>query len=188
MNGDDIMDIINLNGVEYIKRDTIKNLEQERDELIKKIEAISDIINPSTKQKEIKTEKKAKHRPYKYGKSDEPYQIPKSAQMLWNIRFMNEFGQFFNKDNRKLKITIKHVLELQKTLSKSTTNGDIKELGKEIGLDYQMIHRLAYNYKEGIFDKFIKDWNKQQSTIITRKNLPVENNPEKRKEAGIYGI
>lgn len=181
------MDIINLNGVEYIKRDTIKDIEKERDELIKRLQAISDIVGLPNNKKEVKTEKNSQ-RPYKYGKPDEPYQVPKSAQMLWNIRFMNDFGQFFNKDNRKLKVNIKHVLELQKTLSNSTTNGDIKALGKQIGLDYQMIHRLAYNYKEGVFDKFIKEWNKKQSTIIKRKNLPVENNPEKRKEAGIYGI
>lgn len=175
------MEIINLNGIEYIKRDRIKEIEKERDEALLKLKTIENIIHNSN---ETESPKKSST----YNKTNEPYSIPQSAKMLWDIRFMNDFGQFFNKDNRKLKINIKHVLEMQKTLSKTTTNGDVKELGKKIGLDYQMLHRLAFNYKEGIFDKFIKQWNQSTAPVQSRKNLPVQNNPEKRKEAGIYGI
>lgn len=188
-------DIHNIDGVDYIRRDLIEDIEKERDEALEKLKIINKIIHGTysieeiqPKVKKSKKSKKTGNVPYTYGKKDDPYQIPKSAQQLWKIRFMNDFGQFFNKDNRKLKITIKHVLEMQKTLSKSTTNGDIKKLGKNIGLDYAMIHKLAFNYKEGVFDKFIKEWNQKTQPTISRKHLPTQNNPEKRKEAGIYGI
>ena len=191
-------DIHNIDGVDYIRRDLIKDIEKERDEALEKLKIINKIIHgtysikeiqPEVKkvEKKVKKSKKTGNVPYTYGKKDDPYQIPKSAQQLWKIRFMNDFGQFFNKDNRKLKINIKQVLEMQKTLSNSTTNGDIKQLGKDIGLDYAMIHKLAFNYKEGVFDKFIKEWNQKQ-TLPKPKKLPTQNTPEKRKEAGIYGI
>ena len=184
-------DIHNIDGVDYIRRDLVKDIEEERDKALEKLQLINKIIHDtySVEETQPKSEKikKTGKIPYTYGKKDDPYQIPQSARQLWKIRFMNDFGQFFNKDNRKLKINIKQVLEMQKTLSKNTTNGDIKQLGKDIGLDYAMIHKLAFNYKEGIFDKFIKEWNQKQ-TLPKPKKLPTQNNPEKRKEAGIYGI
>lgn len=183
--------ILKINDIEYIQRKAVKDIEKERDEALEKLKQISRILGADTVVEETieETVKKTTTRKKpSYGKDNDLYQIPKSAQMLWQIRFMNEFGQFFNKDNRKLKIKMKHVLEMQKTLSKNTTNGDIKALGKRIGLDYQMIHRLAYNYKEGIFDKFIKEWNQRTQPTVARKNLPIQNNPEKRKESGMYGI
>ena len=195
------MDIINLNGVEYVKRNKITEIEAERDKLQKDLEAIRKIVGVSLKdaseiltevkekQEEKKEEKQQKKKTYNRRPNRKPYDAFEpldSAKKLFKIRHMDEDGKFFTANHKPLVVTIKHVLEVQKFLHKNVTNKEVNDLAKKFGINYQIVNRLVWNYQQHTFDKYIAQWNKMTQPKVGMKNRPIQNNPEKRKEAGIY--
>lgn len=190
------MEIINLNGVEYIRKDRIADIEKERDNAVRDLNMMKEIIGKSfedlavfiNSKREV-TEEEPKEKVNKVKavrKPKDAFTPVQTAQKLFKIRHMDSNGVFFTANNRPLKVTIKHVFEVQKALHNNVTNGEIDELAKKLGINYQILHRVVYNYQEHVFDKFINQWNKQTQPTVGAKNKPIENNPEKRKESGLY--
>ena len=99
---------------------------------------------------------------------------------------MTQDGLFFTPNHKSLMITIKHVLQVQRFLHKNVTNREVDEFAKKLGFNYQIVHRVIWNYQQHYFDKFIKRWNKMTQPVVGMQHKPIQNNPEKRKEAGIY--
>lgn len=181
------MEIINLNGVEYIKRESVKEMESE----LKQMKEIMKEINQLSLLKKIPTDTTTRHTKTKKVRvndnDDAVYKVPPSGQELWEIRIMNENGEFFSKGkNRKLKVTIKEVFIAQKELSRNTTVKEARALRKKLNLNEYVFNRLVYNIQQGAFTKFIKQWNKMTQPVVGEKQIPFENNPKKRKEGGIY--
>ena len=179
-------EIINLNGVEYIKRSTIKEMEDE----LKQMKSVMEEINQLSLFKKIPTDTTTRHNTKRTRINDKDsaiYKVPPSGQELWEIRMMNENGEFFSKGkNRKLKVTIKEVFITQKELSRSTTVKEARALRKKLNLNEYVFNRLVYNIQQGAFTKFIKQWNKMTQPVVGEKQIPFENNPQKRKESGVY--
>lgn len=191
-------EILEINGVTYIKKDAIADIKKERDEAVKSLNMIREIVGVSFKDlktminEDIIKEQSKVIRPTIDGvkrvtrKRTDIFEPVESSKKLFKIRYMDNEGVFHTKHNRALKVTIKHVFEVQKALHNNVTNGEIDDLAKKLGINYQIIHRLIYNYQEHVFDKFIAQWNKQTQPTVGAKNKPIQNNPEKRKESGLY--
>lgn len=178
-------EIININGTEYIKRERVKDIETE----LKNLKATMEQINKLTNG--IPTDTITRHEsPYKrtrVNNSDKDvFKVPPASQEDWEIRLMDDDGNFFSKNNRKLKVTIKEVFIVQKELSRSTTVKQARELRKRLELNEYTFNRLVYNLQQGNFAKFIKQWNQKTQPVVGKKQVSFENNPEKRKESGMY--
>ena len=163
------MEIINLNGVEYIKK--------ERDEALEKLRIIENVLGQKNTQPIIS----------KGVKDTDVYTVCESYQSLYDIRFMNDKGEFFLKNNRKVPFDIKAVFEVRKKLGIQSTVREARDLRKSLNLNEYGFGKLVYNNQYGIFDKFIDEWNERTQPKVGRVSLPTQNNPEKRKENGIYG-
>ena len=171
------------NGVEYIKRESVKEMESE----LKQMKEIMKEINKLSLFTNVSTDTTTRHTQRVNGNDSNIYQVPPSGQELWEIRLMNNDGEFFSKvNNRKLKVTIKEVFITQKELSRNTTVKEARELRKKLNLNEYTFNRLVYNIQQGVFSKFIKQWNKMTQPVVGEKQIPFENNPQKRKENGVY--
>ena len=176
-------EIMNINGTEYIKRELVKDMENELAEMKK----IMSEINKLSFLNNIPTDTTTRHTQRVNNSDNDNYQVPPSGQELWEIRLMNNNGEFFAKtNNRKLKVTIKEVFIVQKEFTRNTTVKQARELRKQLNLNEYTFNRLVYNIQQGIFTKFIKEWNKNTQPRVGKKQVPFENNVEKRKESGIY--
>lgn len=174
------MEIINLNGVEYIKRDKVKNMEAE-------LKAMKEIMGQINKLTDNKIDGSITRHKRNNKRKDAVFELPKSAQKKYEIRMMNDKGVFITAyHNKKLKITIKDVILAKKGIYDGMTTSQAFAIRDELGLNNYHFNRLVYNIKEGVFDKFIKQWNKQTGVKVGKKEVPIENNPQKRKESGIY--
>ena len=174
------MEIINLNGTEYIKRDTVKKMEQELTDLKKIMEQINNLSTG------MPTDTVSRHKRVNVD-DDAVFVIPKSAREKWSIRLMDEDGKFFSKMNKELKFTIKDVLIANNVYSDKMTVKEAKFLKKRLNVNGYVFNRLIYNLSEGVFAKFIHEWNEKHQPVISKWKLPTENNPEKRKESVLYG-
>lgn len=174
------MEIINLNGTEYIKRDTVKKMEKELTDLKKIMEQINNLSTG------IPTGTVSRHRRVNID-DDAVFVIPSSSKEKWSIRLMDDDGRFFSKMNKELKFTIKEVIIAKNHYSKNMTVKEAKELRKKLNLNNYAFNRLLFNLNEGVFDKFITQWQEKTQPVISKWKIPTENNPEKRKESGLYG-
>lgn len=175
-------DIITLNGIKYVKCDKIKDMEFELANLKKIIQDIAQLIDLS----DDRTVENPKWSRININ-DGAVFKIPATSQKLWEIKSMNGDGEFVTKSNHKLKVTIKEVFITQKEMTLNSTVKEARELRKRLGINPNIFNKLLYNIREGVFDKFIQEWNKQTQPVIGKKRLPIENNVEKRKEKGYGG-
>ena len=172
-------EILNINNVEYIKRDTVKDMENELKELKKIMGQINQLSGF-----DVPIDTTTRHHKRTNHKDNKVYEVPPSGREYWEIRFMDENGRFFSKNNRKLKVTIKEVIIATNTLSATTTVKEARELRKQLKLNEYTFNRLVFNIHKATFDKFIRQWNRMTQPKVGNSNMPTQNNPEKRKEMG----
>lgn len=178
-------EIININGIEYIKRERVKDIETELKNLKEIMEQINKLSN--NKPIDLTTRHETPQKRVRLnGNDNDVFQVPPTSKEDWEIRLMDDDGNFFSKNNRKLKITIKEVFIVQKELGRSTTVKQARELRKRLELNEYTFNRLVYNLQQGNFAKFIKQWNQKTQPVVGKKQVSFENNPEKRKESGMY--
>lgn len=187
------METINLGGEKYyiLKKEEIDTMEQQKIKAEQDLKNIKTIVGNAFKgldglisfdnNHEQKVTPKTKV--YSGKKRNQLFQPAPSAQMLWKITDIDGDGCFYG-NGRKLKITIKDVFRVREVYHKNLTYGEVSDLQKELDLDYQMVHRLVYNYEKNIFDKWIVRWNNMTQPKVGIKHRPIVNNPEKRKELG----
>ena len=186
------MEIINLGGEEYyiLKKDEIDGMEQQRIKAEQDLNNIKTIVGNAFKGLggliyfENPVEQKTITSKVRTTRKDQPFKPAPSAQMLWKITEIDANGDFYGK-GRKLKITIKDVFKVKEIYHENLTYGEVSDLQEELGFDYQMVHRLIYNYEKNIFDKWLIRWNKMTQPKVGMKHREPVNNPEKRKELGI---
>lgn len=189
--------IFKIDDVEYIRKDEYDKVKNDLDKIksvirtsFDELKILMDAGLIDTKTKVIETQPaienttiETKKSSIIHRKSNDPYQTPEYGKNIWDINIMDDNGNFFT-DKRKLKIHIKHVLKAQRYIRKNMTFDDFAELRNMLGLDYYLTHRLIYNIQEGVFKPYIQQWNKQTQPKIGNKDVPLQNNPEKRKEMG----
>lgn len=186
------METINLGGEEYyiLKKDEIDGMEQQRIKAEQDLNNIKTIVGNAFKglddliSFENSVKQKTPTNKIRTNRKDQRFKVAPSARMLWKITDIDSNGDFYG-NGRKLKITIKDVFKVKEIYHKNLTYGEVGDLQKELDLDYQMVHRLIYNYEKNIFDKWFVRWNKMTQPKVGMEYIEPVNNPEKRKELGI---
>lgn len=105
------------------------------------------------------------------------------------IKF-NKDGTFIvgRKNGRQAKWTIETLLQLRKYIKTPIT---LKEISQKLNLDSSTCNRLMYCIELGKFDQYFDEWEQIKANSfydsIKANNVKfIENNPQKRKEKGMY--
>lgn len=181
---------LDIEGITYIQKAKYDEIEKELQNIKKMAgSTILELQRLMGQPKKIEKPKvKRGHHPKRGGynthKDTEQYEVPESAQKIWHIKEMTDDGVLYQINNRSLGFKIGVVLKIQKALGKNFTFKDARILRKELGLSNYTFNKLVYNYQQGIFTQYIKQWNKITQPVVGNKPLPPQNNPEKRKELG----
>ena len=108
---------------------------------------------------------------------------------LYKIGSINQKGQIYYQNKRKANYTIQQVISIKNEMSDDMTNMDVRIMVNEMKMPRDVVGRIMHNLEHGIFDKWIKQWKEINTPkLIPKRSLPVQNNPEKRKELGYGGI
>ena len=188
-------DTLVINGVTYIRQSQVAEMEQNLENIRQMVNsalnnvsalANSQLVAQSNNQV-TKTVTKKKVEAPKI-KRDITLKIRKTTMVPYEISRMDDSGNFYSIHNRKYVFIMRDVLLIRKEFGVNTTSDDIKKLSKKISLSENNIHRIIYNLEIGTFDKYIKEWLESVNEVkkVTEYHTPVENNPQKRKESGIY--
>lgn len=184
-------DILEINGVTYIKKSQVEEMEQNLAHIKKIVNSaladVSALVNnqPITEPVKKAATKKTESAPKLKRKI--ALRLRQAAQRPYKIKQMDDSGNFYSKHNRKFVFTIKDVLLVRKEFGVTTTDKDVKVLSKKLSLSIDNIHRIIYNLEIGTFDNYIKEWLTSVNEVkVTGRHAPIENNPQKRKESGVY--
>ena len=176
--------VINIDGIAYIQKAEYDKAKKDVD-TIKKMVA-SSIVDLSDFLNNQSTAQPKDEKEY-YSKRNSSLKIRQLGQRLYKISYMDDKGRLFSVSGRKIKFTIKDVMAIQKIYNSKTTKADTVQMSKQFNLSVDIIHRIIYNIDYNIFDEYIKKYLSSVNDIkIKKKEIETQNNPEKRKESGIY--
>lgn len=191
--------ILTINGVEYIQKAEYDKAKKDVDNIKQlvssSIAGLNDFLGTQViaqsvaqKPKQIKKEiKKASTKETGYALRNPKLKIRKSGQREYHIIRMDKSGNFWGKPNKKLIFDIHDVMAVNKRYSSQTSKDDIVKMARDCQLPVDTIHRIIYNLDKNIFKPYIKEWLSSVNDIkIKTKKITVQNNPQKRKEMGIY--
>lgn len=96
---------------------------------------------------------------------------------------VDQYGNLYG-SRKKLDWNMDRVYFIRKNMSEDLSKEDIEKIGERLKLSREVVGRIIYNIDKGVFDPIFKTY---ENLRYTHKKIPVQNNPEKRKEMGIYG-
>ena len=183
--------ILDIGGIEYIQKTEYdkakKDINNIKQLVSSSIAGLNDFLvaqNPKQIKKEIKEAPKRKSC---YALRNPKLKIRKSGQREYHIIRMDKKGNFWGKPNKKLIFDIHDVMAINKRYSSQTSKDDIAKMARDCQLPVDTIYRIIYNLDKNILKPYIKEWLSAVNDIkIKTKKISVQNNPQKRKEMGIY--
>ena len=90
-------------------------------------------------------------------------------------------------NNKKLIFDIHDVMAINKRYSSQTSKDDVAKMARDCQLPVDTTYRIIYNLDKNILKPYIKEWLSSVNDMkIKTKKISVQNNPQKRKEMGIY--
>lgn len=183
-------DTLVINGITYIRQSHVAEMEQNLENIRQIVNSALNDVNALVNGQSVAqlnnqvTKKKVEAPKIKHNIA---LKLRESKMIPYEISKMDSLGNFYSIHNRKYVFTMKDVLLIRKEFDTNTTNRDIKKLSEKMSLDDNNIHRIIYNLEIGTFDKYIKEWLESVNEIkVTGHRAFVENNPQKRKESGMY--
>ena len=96
---------------------------------------------------------------------------------------VDQYGNLYG-SRKKLDWNMDRVYFIRKNMSEDLSKEDIEKIGEKLKLSREVVGRIIYNIDKGVFDPIFKTY---ENLRYTHRKIPVQNNPEKRKEMGIYG-
>ena len=178
MKRDNMDDILQINGKSYYSKNMVDREinRQIRSRLIKTGNFTDKFINSV-----LEPENKGKH----YGRG---HPRPQSAKLEFN----SNSKQLYKPIDVDSSGIIKHrvgtydwnindLYYIKKNISSDMTYKDANDIAKFLELSLQTVSRLIWNLNTGVFDKTFQEY---ENKLYGRKKLPLENNPQKRKENG----
>lgn len=191
--------ILEINGVEYIQKAEYDKAKSDVDNIKQlvssSIAGLNDFLgaqlpNQSVNQsvnQEVKTEGTKVQHTNLHSQRSKKLKIRISGQREYKILRMSDDGYFYAFPNVELVFDIRDVMEINKRYNSSTAKEDVKKMAKDRNLPIDIIHRIIYNLDIGVLKPYIKQYLSSVNDIkVKAKEKAVENNPQKRKEAGIY--
>ena len=183
--------ILDIGGIEYIQKTEYDKAQKDIDNIKQlvssSIAGLNDFLvaqNPKQIKKEIKEAPKRKGC---YALRNPKLKIRKSGQREYHIIRMDKTGNFWGKPNKKLIFDIHDVMAINKRYSSQTSKDDVAKMARDCQLPVDTIYRIIYNLDKNILKPYIKEWLSAVNDIkIKTKKISVQNNPQKRKEMGIY--
>lgn len=188
--------ILDIGGIEYIQKAEYDKAKKDVDNVKQLVSAsiagLNDFLgaqlpNQSIPQKiEQETKKEVKHEDV-YSQRSKHLKIRVSGQRKYKILRMSEDGHFYAFPNVELVFDVRDVIEINKRYNSSTTKKDVKKIARDCQLPVDIVHRIIYNLDIGVLKPYIKEYLSSVNNIkIKAKKIETQNNPQKRKEAGIY--
>ena len=187
--------ILDIGGIEYIQKTEYDKAKKDIDNIKQlvssSIAGLNDFLgtqviaqNPKQIKKEIK---EAPKREGCYALRNPKLKIRKSGQREYHIIRMDKTGNFWGKPNKKLIFNIHDVMAINKRYSSQTSKDDVAKMARDCQLPVDTTYRIIYNLDKNILKPYIKEWLSTVNDIkIKTKKTLVQNNPQKRKEMGIY--
>ena len=183
--------ILDIGGIEYIQKTEYdkakKDINNIKQLVSSSIAGLNDFLvaqNPKQIKKEIK---EATKREGCYALRNPKLKIRKSGQREYHIIRMDKTGNFWGKPNKKLIFNIHDVMAINKRYSSQTSKDDVAKMARDCQLPVDTTYRIIYNLDKNILKPYIKEWLSSVNDIkIKTKKISVQNNPQKRKEMGIY--
>ena len=190
-------DIININGVEYIRKDCIAkkvgriltSTQRELDSLIDSYK-INNEIETAAKPSRLKdsgiTVKPKQRR--RYRKGSDRFEPNDFAKKEYKILGVNDDGSFrILGSTSKNSFNIKQVIKIRNKLNEDPTMDESKRFAEYVGVSYSQFMKISYNIKIGTFDKHIKEYinNLEANQPLKKRKVEIQNNPEKRREMGL---
>jgi len=122
--------------------------------------------------------------------SNKPYQISNSCKKPIYIGEVTKQGKLKYKSGRTAIFTIQDIIFIKDNAPAGMTYKDFNEFCENLPhLSRMTIGKIFYNISIGMFEKWINHWKEINTPkLTTRKTIPIQNNPEKRKELGYGGI
>lgn len=195
------MDTINLNGIEYVRKDKIAKLEKqkktaERDKLQaeKELQVIKDIIGKSFSELKNLIDDDVLHveqnatLSWTNKRANDKYVVCNSHKTIPYIKLMDKDGNFYNKYNRQLAFSVTDVIKVQQDITDDMTVAQARIIRKKLDLSAYFFGVIVYNIQQHTFDKYIEEFQSSLAPKIQKVSLPPQNNPEKREEGGYYSI
>ena len=187
--------ILEINGVEYIQKAEYDKAKSDVDNIKQlvssSIAGLNDFLgaqlpNQAVNQ-EIELETTKVQHTNLYSQRSKNLKIRISGQREYKILRMSDDGYFYAFPNVELVFDIRDVMDINKRYNSSTSKKDVKKMAKDRNLPIDIIHRIIYNLDIGVLKPYIKQYLSSVNDIkVKAKEKAVENNPQKRKEAGIY--
>lgn len=183
--------ILDIGGIEYIQKAEYDKAQKDIDSIKQlvssSIAGLNDFLvaqNPKQIKKEIK---EAPKREGCYALRNPKLKIRKSGQREYHIIRMDKKGNFWGKPNKKLIFNIHDVMAINKRYSSQTSKDDVAKMARDCQLPVDTTYRIIYNLDKNILKPYIKEWLSAVNDIkIKTKKISVQNNPQRRKEMGIY--
>lgn len=103
---------------------------------------------------------------YKRGYNNNKFKIQESKKILYKIGGIKPTGQLYN-NYRSLDLDIHQILKVKhRVVDKEITIGEAKQIATDIGMSYDVLQRVAYNLTQGVFDKYITDWQERLANTL----------------------
>lgn len=143
-----------------------------RNSIVKKFQE-DDVESKKAKPKKVKVKK--------------PQKSPSYIFNYKNFKGFDEKGHILYKRGGKKASTwtIHNVIDIQQWIDfgrKDKTS--VKYIADKVGLSETIVNKIVYNLKNGELSSWVDKWIAQNN--IPKKSVPVENNPQKRKDLGWF--
>ena len=193
--------VLTINGIDYIQKSEYDKAKRDVDNIKQLVsssiaglndflgtQVIAQSITQKPKQEVVQEPVQEIEKPSEYySLRSKHLKIRVSGQREYKIIRMTNDGYFYAKPNRKLVFDVRSVMQINKRYNSSTTKKDVVKMAKDCQLPVDIVYRIIYNLDKGILKPYIKQYLSSVNDIkIKAKKIAVQNNPEKRKEAGIY--
>ena len=180
-----------IDGVKYVPQteDSVQIMEQVlKSQMFLSDDAIGKIIDEFKNFKgEIKTPEKPKKG---RAKSSDSFKYNKEVARMFKIARVEPNGTVIFERGRYQRSTwtIQQAGDILNCMhrGKSTNmlRSDVHRICKEHNLTYSVVARIMYNLEYGDLCEWISKWKEMNTPKLTRKQVPVQNNPQKRREGG----
>ena len=135
--------------------------------------------------------KKSKHKTGGYYRSLKPFKYNSVNGKIMQVDHVLPDGRIILGKGRMAKWRIQQAIVIKESMNQNTTNGmtyaDTIEIAKKVRLDKETTRRIMYNIEHGSLGVYIGKWRLENVVNAPKKQpKPIENNPQKRRESGLY--